>query len=277
MLTVSAAMAQESHLSMGGGPAWKGMEIWFVTKIEPPGTRLPGGVAFESGRAHHIIDDRAHKRAFGYDVVLDAGEDGKTAQLRILPLNRAEAKIPFEPGWTFVGLPNYPVVSNVKIGDTVALDLLVNRATGQKVVDYLTLRRHGDMDLQHEARDFQLSDVELTLSDPQIVVEGKPEAPTGAGGISGAVIWLYVSGHGRFILSLVPNEKLGFRKNGIVSGDGLLVRDGGVEIRVDSNGRIAPGPGVYNLYVAHEPDWRPTRERSTIGSADRAEYVVGEK
>jgi hypothetical protein len=53
-------------------------------------------------------------------------------------LNPAESHITFDAGWTFLGLPKYPAIPNVKQGGTVALDLLVNAATGQKVVDYRT-------------------------------------------------------------------------------------------------------------------------------------------
>jgi len=275
----AAGFAQDGHLSAGGGPGWRGLEIWFVTKVEPPGTQLPGGVMVESSRAHHVIDDREHKRAFGYDVVLDPSEDGKSARIRIEPWNPAESKIAFDPGWTFLRLPNYPTIAGVKIGDTVALDLLVNATTGQKVVDYLTLRRRGDMDLRREPRDFQLSDVELTLMDPQVSVGGKMEPPpAGAGGFSGAVIWLYIQGRGRFTLSVVPDEKLGFRKNGVVSGSGLLFHDGAAEIRVDCSGQIAPGAGAYNLYVVHEPGWRPSdRSLTTMGSADKPEFIIGKQ
>jgi hypothetical protein len=271
----AVAFGQDGDLSASSGQ-WKGLEIWFATKIEPPGTQLSGGVIVEAGRAHHVINDREHKRAFGYDVVLDPSEDGKSARIRIEPWNPAESKITFDPGWTFLRLPNYPVIAGVKIGDTVALDLLVNAGTGQKVVDYLTLRRRGDMDLRRAPRDFQLADVELTVMDPQISVGGKAEPPASAGGFSGAVVWLYLKGRGRFVLSLVPDEKLGFRKNGVVSGNILLFRNGAAEIRVECSGQIAPGSGAYNLYVLHEPGWQSSDAAlTTMGSADRPEYIVG--
>jgi hypothetical protein len=107
-------------------------------------------------------------------------------------------------------------------------------------------------------------------------VGGKVEPPASAGGFSGAVIWLYIKGRGRFVVSLVPYEKLGFRKNGVVSGYVLLFHDGPVEIRVECSGKVAPGPGAYNLYVLHEPGWRPSDGAlTTMGSADRPEYIVG--
>jgi hypothetical protein len=85
VLMASAACAQEGRLSVGGDPAsaWKGMAISFVTKIEPPGTQLPGEVIVGSGCAQHIINDREHKRAFSYDLVLQPSEDGKSARIRV--------------------------------------------------------------------------------------------------------------------------------------------------------------------------------------------------
>jgi hypothetical protein len=277
LLLASAAFAQEGHIS-ASAPSWNGMEIWFVTKIEPLGARIPGGVVVEAGQVHRIINDRAHKKVFGYDVELDPSEGGKTARVRIKPFRPADSKISFEPGSAFLGLPKYPVVSNVKLGDTIALDLLINAATGQKLVDYLVLRRRGEIDVDRGARDFLLTDVELTLLDPQIIVDGKPEPATEMRGFSGAVVWLYIPRHGRFILSLIPNENLGFIKNGIVSGNGLLLHDGPVEVRVECRGQIVPSSGIYNLYIIHEPGWRPSEPAfSTMGSADKPEFVIGRK
>jgi hypothetical protein len=253
------------------------MEIRFATKIEPSGTSLPGGVVVEAGRVHHIINDAAHKRSFGYDLLLDASEDGQTARLRIEPLRTTRiGELGAGAGWTRIGLPGYPAIPNVKIGDMVSLDLLMNAANGQKIVDYLTLGRKGEMNLESEARDFALADAELTLDQPQVWINGKLAVSMNPGGVSGAVTWLYLAGQGRFILSLVPNEKLGFRKSGIVSASGVLFREGSAEYRVECNSRVAPGSGTYNLYVIHEAAWRlPASESFRIGSADKAEWVVG--
>jgi hypothetical protein len=271
----TGVFAQEG--TRASASSWKGLEIRFVTKIEPPGSVIPGGVVVGSSGVHRIIQDRAHKQAFGYDVELEPAEDSKSALLRIEPFHPAESKISFEPGYTFLGLPRYPSIPNLKLGDTVALDLLVNAGTGQKVVDYLTLFGRGYIPPDREARDFTLGDVELALMDPQVTVDEKPE-PLGRSGFSGAVVWLYLRGHGRFILSLLPHEKLGFIKSGIVYGNRLLFHTGPMEVRIECNSRIAPGSGVYNLYTAHEPDWQPAGPRfPTMGSADKPEFVLGRK
>jgi hypothetical protein len=275
-LAATALWAQESKLAVSD-PSWKGIEVHFLTKVEPPGEnargQLPGAIISDQGRAHHIIKDAAHKRYFGYDLRLEPSDDGNTVQLRIEPL-KLSRNVSVEPGWTPIALPKYPVIPNVKVGDTVALDLLVNPATGQKVVDYLAVRR-----VENNAHDFTLADVELLLDQPRVRVNGKLIEPTAnnQGGISGAVVWFYLTGHGRFILSLYPNEKLGFRKSGVVSATTLTFRDSSTDYRVDCARGIAPGSGAYNLYVVHEPNWNlgTLSEPFMLGAADKPEWVVG--
>jgi hypothetical protein len=257
--------------------AWKGLEIVFVSKMEPPGTELQGGVFVRSDVVLHSIRDNLHKRAFCYDVGLDPSADANSAQIRIERCPE-DSRAAGGTGWTFLELPKYPVIPGVKVGDTVALDLLVNPATGQKIVDYLTLRRRGDLDLMRQPRDFQVTDADLRLFDPQVVMDGKPQWSLEGGGVGGPVVWLSVDGRGRFILSLLPNEKFGFRRGGVVSGDGLLIRVAGGEIRVNCSREIAPGEGAFNLYVLHEPDWRPRDSaHGRMGSADKPEYIIGKK
>jgi hypothetical protein len=116
------------------------------------------------------------------------------------------------------------------------------------------------------------------LAQPRVFLDGKLEAEDSAIGMSGAVVWLYLAGHGRFILSLIPNDKLGFVGNGVVSRNGLLFHDRGMEFRVECDGRIAPGSGTYNLYVRQEREWRPGDGASfRVGSADSAALAVGRK
>ena len=284
LLAATALWGQESTLSVSD-PSWKGIWIAFVTRLEPPRENVryqfPGGVFPDAGRAHHIIEDPAHKRYFGYDVRLEPAPDGNTALIRIEPLTPSRAgEISVGPGWTLLALPQYPVIPGVRVGDTVALDLLVN-GSGQKIVEYLTLKHRGIAEASDPAaHDFSLADVELNLRQPQVRVNGKLEAafpPDKAFGVSGAVVWLYLAGRGRFVLSLFPNEKFGFQKNGVVSAGSLAFRDGPAEYRVECDGEIAPGYGPFNLYVVHEADWRPTKtgEPFLVGSADKPEFVVG--
>jgi hypothetical protein len=278
-LAASPLKGQESSLSAGGGPEWKGLGVRFLTRVEPPGAnaraQLPGAVLVEgNGVAHHIIDDAAHQRSFGYDLRLEPAADGLSAQVRIEPLNAPYYSV--QTGRTMMGLPKYPVIPNVRPGDTVALDLLVNPATGQKIVDYLTLERNSGP-AREAAHDFSLADVQLSLNRPRLMVAGKALNLTDNPGTSGAFVWLYLKGHGRFILSLFPNDKFAFQKNGIAEADTLIFHDGATEIRVSCDGPVAPGQGPYNLYVVHEPAWHPYSPSDSIeiGSADEAALIVG--
>jgi hypothetical protein len=80
------------------------------------------------------------------------------------------------------------------------------------------------------------------------------------------------------ILSRRRNENFGLRRGGVVSRDGLLIRVAGGEIRVNCSREIAPGEGAFNLYVLHEPDWRPRDSADgRMGSADKPEYIIGKK
>jgi hypothetical protein len=274
-LLATALWGQESTLTAGFGE----LEVRFLTKVEPPGENargtLPGGVLVYQGRVHHIISDSANKRQFGYDLLFEPSPDGNSVQLRIEPVKPSNPPV-FSalPGWTLLELPKYPVIPRVKVGDTVAIDLLVNPATGQKIVDYLTVARRTE----GPANDFTLADVELTLMEPRVRLNGQLVEATAdfQGGTSGAVVWLYLAGHGRFVLSLFPNEKLKFQKNGVSSSNMLTFREGADEYRVECERAIAPGSARYNLYVLHEPGWRPWRSGDlfTVGSADKAEYVV---
>jgi hypothetical protein len=283
-LAATALWGQESTLSVGD-PSWKGIEVRFLTKVEPSGEnargQLPGAIIIDHGRAHHMISDVAHKRKFGYDLRLETSEDGKTVQLRIEPLKFSDPRdYSVEPGWTLLALPKYPVIPNLRVGDTVALDLLVNPATGQKIVDYLTLKRSERRAASVEAHDFSLADVQMILDPLRVQVNGKlVEVPASfQGGMSGNVVWMYLAGHGRFVLSLFPDEKLGFQRNGVVAAKTLTFREGSTEIRVECRSAIAPGSERYNLYVLHEPGWRAYRstEPFEFGAADKAEYVVGQ-
>ena len=71
----------------------------------------------------------------------------------------------------------------------------------------------------------------------------------------GASPWFYVPMHGRFILPLIPHAD--FRKIGEVRGNTLTFTIGDDTFILVSEDRIAQGSGPFNLYVQHDPGWRP--------------------
>ncbi len=241
-------------------PAWKGLAIRFVTKSEPSkeGDGLLGGGVLSDrdhdGVWHHFIDDPVHKIKFGYDLTLTPGVDGASAEIHIQPLHTPDVSA--EPGWKLLGPVKYPVIPNVKLGDTVVLDLLVNHVSGEKIVDYLTLERWNDAPANPVAHDFTLSDVELYLDRPRLWINGKFVEATAQekGGAAGNEVWFYLTGYGRYTLSLLPTQKHGSHKAGTVAGKAIAFQDVDRPHSVVqcAESRIAPGDGVYNLYMRRD-------------------------
>lgn len=238
-------------------PHWKGLAIRFVTKSEPSKEgdgQLNGGVLSDrdhDGVWHHFIDDPVHKIKFGYDLTLTPGADGTSAEIHIQPLHTEEVSV--ESGWKLMGPVKYPVIPNVKLGDTVVLDLLVSPANGGKIVDYLTLERWDEAPASL-AHDFTLADVELYLDRPRVWINGKLAEATAQekGGAAGNEVWFYLTGYGRYTFSLFPTEKHGSYKAGTVAGKAITFTDGSNTFRLQCESRIAPGDDVYNLYMRHD-------------------------
>jgi hypothetical protein len=183
--------------------------------------------------------------------------------------------------WTYLPLLKYPLVPEVRAGDTVAIDLLENPSTGQKVVDYLVFKRSSPANADvGSLEDLSLAAVELQLENCRISLNGTIlDASTRLGGsISGAALWFYLPERGRFVMSLLPNSQLGFRWAGEVSNRSITFTDGNERYEIQSTSRIVPAGGRVNLYVLHDPDWRPavseTNSPLIVGAADRAEWLT---
>lgn len=263
-LFVTALPAQQSTLRV----YLNAIEIRFETRLEPPANgadRFPGGVVVDRDelqspghrRVHRSITDATHRRSFGYDLILESMPDPQTVRLRFEPLSVVTAN----PGETLLAPPKFPVIPVVHVGETVALDLLINPATGQKVVDYLSVRRAspGQAAASETPHDFALADLQLNLSHPRIWVNGKPldaGVQDAGGSISAHVFWLGLPAFGSFEISLWPEPGLGFQKAGTLNGNTLTFRAGSSEYRVESDVPIAPGSGLYNIYVLHDSTWK---------------------
>jgi hypothetical protein len=123
--------------------------------------------------------------------------------------------------------------------------------------------------------------VELTIRAPRLSINGKLDESSTRhfNEVSGSVVWFYTSNRGRYILSLVPRPELGFRRAGEVRGTSLSFVVGKDTFSLSTGARIAPGQAAFNLYVRHDPEWRPTYPNAdltafSMGATDRAESLV---
>lgn len=74
---------------------------------------------------------------------------------------------------------------------------------------------------------------------------------SGQPAVKGRVLWFYVRGRGRYLLSLAPNRELGFVRAGLVEGPTIEFQSADQDIQIDSGERIVEGSASYNLYVLH--------------------------
>ncbi|HEU4936325.1 MAG TPA: hypothetical protein VFT39_07730 [Vicinamibacterales bacterium] len=283
LLVITAAPPAAAQVSV---VMHSGIKVEMTARIEPGSVRIPSGVmAIHIGRFHRVVQDRSQRRYFAYDVLVEPKIDSRAFQVRIEPFSLSATdldRMEVDPSWTYVPLLKYPLVPDVRAGDSVAIDLLENPTTGQKVVDYFVFKR-ADATAGAElspVRDLSLADVQLRLDDLRISVNGSVlDASTRVGGsISGAALWFYLPQRGRFVMSLVPNPKLGFRRAGEVTNALLSFTDGSDRYDIKSTAPIAPASGRFNLYVLRDSKWRPSGSEVDapllVGAADRPESLT---
>jgi hypothetical protein len=110
-----------------------------------------------------------------------------------------------------------------------------------------------------------VEDAELQITQPEVSVNGELRQKF-RNTASGAVGVLYVPGHGRFLFSLAPNERFGFRKAGEVRGNRLSFEWRTSKYQLTCLDRIAPGGKPYILYVFHDP--KSYGSEILLGSSD---------
>ncbi len=122
--------------------------------------------------------------------------------------------------------------------------------------------------IQQPSKDFYAEDGELEFTGPTLILGGKEFLlPQDAAPVKGNIVWIYVPGHGRYLLSLKPHADLGFTLAGQVGGTSLWFKLQEEEIQVDADERIAPGSATYNLYALHQSDWLPSKESDSSVTA----------
>jgi len=132
-------------------------------------------------------------------------------------------------------------------------------------------------------RMFTAADAELWIVNPSVTLNGGVAgAPGAVNAAHGRLIFLYLPGKGRYILSLVPRPELGFTRAGEVNGGFLKWTADGDAFSVDSPYPIARGGGSYFVYELHDPDWQaaPTRRSPNgilLGSVGPEEIAALQK
>ena len=253
------------HLQSGTVFVSQGVSVKYETRLEGIGGgtfKLQGGTKRNGGGIHsrgmvvsrYMYDDTKY---VGYDLILEPVAGASEVRVTIAPLSLSARELQLEKEKVLqqVEIPHYPLPQVVPNGSTIALDLLVNHATGQKIVDYLTVSSKPMMSKQSEPRAFSMDDVVLEFRHPRLRVNALPVGEMSRT-ISGTSAWIYVPGRGRFAFSVGPKQ--GYEKVGMVEGNSLLFEWAGTKYEVACDAAIVAGGGNWFLYVRADESYRAT-------------------
>jgi hypothetical protein len=293
LLLLSVPALAESRRIMGGSAGGSKYQFFYETFLDPATPELGnmgGGTIGGEGTIHRFMSDRRQRVFFGYDVQIEGMPDVNAYRVtfsQLAPESIRQILGNDAASWTQLPAPDWggPETRTIRAGEVLALDLLTNNATGQKIVDYITVKGPSfdpSWRFIYEtgtAQDFRVEDATLQLFSPHVSVngqEGQFFIPT-AIVVNGPTVWFYLPDHGRFILSLLPQPDLGFVKAGEIRGTTLTFTMGDDTYNLVSAERIAPGQHPFNLYVRHEPDWRPPDGKTSVwagGSASTPDELI---
>jgi uncharacterized protein YecT (DUF1311 family) len=129
-----------------------GVTITYKSKLEPPtpDSGFPGpsgirilGTGKPEGMIRYLANNKTHEY-FGYEMKVEpVNEHAGTYRVTFgaLRLTPEQLNLPDPQNWHMLPAPAFPAPQTVTTADTIALDLFENPSTGQKIVDYLRLKR----------------------------------------------------------------------------------------------------------------------------------------
>jgi hypothetical protein len=334
MICVSAvAFAQNTGFAggiAGGGGSTSTISVQPSLRADPPSSGLArrfsqgmrgrsaaGGPSFSS----RYLVDSANQVILGYELVLEEQQPGAYlatfGKLGLTPLELSSEMAPrlppnAPPGlvrsqrpinssnwseWTTQPLPAIPEPRLVHPGDTISIELFVDPATGEKLIDDIRIQppraltparlvlpnlpaNRSVPTVAGTARDFAVTDAELQLVQPRVTLNGTPQTTTGRAVANslGSLVWFYLPDHGRYVLSLAPRPDLDFKQAGEVRGGVITFTVGDDAIKLECQIPVATGDAPYKLYVLRDPEWEPTAQAQkgqfATGSVDPGELAA---
>lgn len=211
---------------------------------------------------HRVLTDAQQNVVFGYDLWISADPVTKKFSVAVLPADDAFRRSFLRTNGSFATFPKSTAPQTLDDGDAVSLELLVNRESGVKIVDVVsvtfdrsTLRESY---LESAPKDFTLDAIALAVRNHSLSIDGnvvsKSKSKIGA---SGALLWFYVPERGRFIFSLVPRDGYQFEKIAVLDENKIAFTANGERYEWSSETPILPNGGTWNLWVLHDPDYTP--------------------
>ena len=143
-----------------GNVGRKDFAFYWQSRLEPPTPPIADGLGYGSGtnpknnNVYRVMIDRARRVYFGYEVRVEPLPQGGTyrvafQQLDLTPETFKQMHIDDPASWKRlelgvpVGRPLFPfreAPDSVAVGDVIAVDLMTNQQTNQKIVDYVVIQ-----------------------------------------------------------------------------------------------------------------------------------------
>lgn len=275
LLSALAAGSCAAQTILGASASRGKVRLEFEMRLEPPGNAAAqfaqSGVVVNSGPFHRFVTYLPARKYLGYDVsVTEVGENSFALQLAPLSLSARQLDLDTPESWTPWPPPRFHAPPVMRLNDRIEFVLMTGPG-GQQLIERVTVKSADSELIQRHLtppRDFRIEDADLSLSSPEIRVNGKDAIPGQSGGaIRGSPMWVYLEGRGRYVFSLVPRPDLGFFKAGETTANEMTFHAGADRIEIRSATRIAPGEGVYNLYLFHDPGFRPGKPEPFLTGA----------
>ncbi len=217
---------------------------------------------------HRVITDAEQRVIFGYDLWVNSDPMTKKFSLAVMPADEAFRRTFLKDPTVrrnenlFATFPSSTKPQTLDDGDAVSVELLVNEESGLKIVDVVrvTFDRSTLLDNSFEniPKDFTLDAVALSMKGYQLLIDGELVGKSKATiECSGALLWLYVPGRGRFIFSLVPREGYSFQKIGVIDGNRIEFVVEGERFEWLSRFPILANGGTWNLWVLRDEHYTP--------------------
>jgi hypothetical protein len=219
------------------------------------------GVVVQTARGvwHRVLNDKQGKKvAFAYDLEAGRASAAGTFFLRIKPVDEA-----FAQQQQSGGVPTVAAVrefNSIKAGEGIAIDLLSNPKTGEKIFDVLQP--------SNPAEPPKSSGEEFTLQVASITLNGQPVKLTGVenSNLTGAAAIFYLPGHGAYFLSLEPRPH--FEQVAHVEGRKLWFELDKDRVEIQSKGRLLAKSENRMVWVRHDPAF------TFEGSGENAEKLA---
>jgi hypothetical protein len=295
------------------GPLGVG-SLQMTLRVNPPSGSPPRGLTSSyrgrssPGKSYFTrsVMDSVNHEYFGYEVLLVEQQSGTyLATFGKLPITSMEASATAAGSeqWSIRALV-LPEPRIVHDGDVIGIELITDATTGDKLIEDVTIQPFSQRatigfpfpllgrggpgqpgeravpTVEGPPRDFLAADAEMRLTQPRVTLNGTVQSTAGRAtpGVTGNLVWFYIPGRGRYILSLVPRPELEFHKAGEVRGGRITLRLDSDAITLECFSEIATGHAPYNLYVLRDSKWEPTAQarkgQLAIGSVDAEELAM---